>query len=94
VPITLHQNETLKNAAYMVEEHIFNNCKLSNCRLIYTGGAFEFVNTTFENCMWGFRSEAAQTIALLMTIGMLKPGQAPPQSMQGTTGGPSGPQVH
>jgi hypothetical protein len=94
VPITLHQNETLKNACYALEEHIFINCKLTNCRLYYSGGAFEWANTTFENCMWGFRGAAAQTIAFQMTIGMLKPGQAPPQNFQGTgTGGP-GPGVN
>ena len=86
MPITLHQNETLKNAAYMVEEHIFVNCKLTNCRLIYSGGVCEWANTTFENCMWGFRGPAAQTMQFLVNVGVLKPGQAPPGMMQGTTG--------
>jgi hypothetical protein len=88
MPITVHNNENLKNAAYLIDEHLFNNCKLTNCRLIYDGGSFEFVNTTFENCAWTFRGPARDTIALLSTLGMLKPGQAPPQSLQGTTGGP------
>jgi hypothetical protein len=88
MPITVHNNENLKNAAYVIEEHIFNNCKLTNCRLIYTGGSFEWVNTTFESCFWGFRGPAKDTIGLLMTLGMLKPGQSPPPSMTGTTGGP------
>ncbi len=88
MPMTLHQHETLKNACYMVEEHIFIDCKLTNCRLIYSGGAFEWANTSFENCMWGFRGPAASTMQLLATVGILKPGQAPPQVMQGTTGGP------
>lgn len=88
MPIILHQNETLKNAAYAVEEHIFINCKLTNCRLIYSGGAFEWANTTFENCFWGFRGPAEKTMQFLVAVGLVKPGQAPPQAMQGTTGGP------
>jgi len=88
MPITVHNGETLKNATYVVEEHIFINCKLTNCRLMYHGGSFEWANTTFENCMWGFRDHARNMMTLMMTLGMLKPGQAPPQSMQGTTGGP------
>jgi hypothetical protein len=43
MPIFVHNNETLKNAAYVVEEHIFINCKLTNCRLMYSGGVFEWV---------------------------------------------------
>jgi hypothetical protein len=89
MPITVHNGETLKNAAYVVEEHIFINCKLTNCRLIYSGGSFEWTNTTFENCGWGFRDSARQTMTLLGVLGMLKPGQAPPQSFQGT--GTTGP---
>jgi hypothetical protein len=91
MPIHIHQNETLKNAAYVLEEHIFINCKLTNCTLIFSGGSFEFVNTTFENCQWKFRDKAAMTLQLCMTIGMLKPGQAPPLNWQGSAG--SGP-VH
>jgi hypothetical protein len=31
MPITVQNNENLKNAAaHMVDEHIFNNCKLTN----------------------------------------------------------------
>lgn len=88
MPITLHNGETLKNTCFAMEEHIFINCKLSNCRLIYSGGTVEWTNTTFENCMWGFRGPAAQTMHLLAMVGLIKPGQAPPNVMQGTTGGP------
>jgi hypothetical protein len=86
--MTVHENTTLKNSTFLVEEHIFINCKLTNCRLLYSGGSFEWANTTFENCMWGFRGPAKDTMQLLMTLGMLKPGQAPPQMLQATTGGP------
>ena len=38
--------------------------------------------------MWGFRGPAQHTIQLMMLLGMLKPGQVPPQVLQATTGGP------
>jgi hypothetical protein len=85
--ITIHNNETLKNTAYRVEEHIFNNCKLTDCQLFYDGGPFQWVNTSFENCAWNFRGAARDTVQILVTLGLLKPGQAPPQTLQGTTGG-------
>src|SRR5208283_3251722 len=65
MPITVHNGETLKNATYVVEEHIFINCKLTNCRLMYHGGSFEWANTTFENCMWGFRDHARNMMTLM-----------------------------
>lgn len=88
MPITVHNGETLKDVAFVMEEHIFINCKVTNCRLIYSGGTFEFSNTKFENCMWGFRGPAKDTLQLAMLLGMLKGGQAPPQVLQATTGGP------
>jgi hypothetical protein len=88
MPITIHNGETLKNVSYRMEEHIFNNCKLTSCQLFYDGGPFQWTNTTFDNCAWNFREEARNTIQVLITLGLLKPGQAPPQNLQGTTGGP------
>ena len=88
MPIFVHENENLKNSSYVIEEHIFYNCKLTNCRLYYNGGAFEFVNTTFDNCQWGFRGQARDTMQLLSVLGMLKPGQAPPPNMPGISAGP------
>ena len=88
MPITVHNNENLKNVAYRLEEHIFNNCKLTNVHLFYDGGPFQWANCVFENCQWSFRGQAKDTIQLLTTIGVLKMGQAPPQTMQATSGGP------
>ena len=87
MPYFIHNNESLKNAVYPLDEHAFFNCKLTNCTLIYSGGSFEFVNMQLENCQWKFRNDAGMTIALLASIGMLKPGQAPPPNFQGS-GGP------
>lgn len=88
MPITIHKHEMLKNQSYRLEEHIFENCKLTNCHLFYDGGPYQWVNTNFENCAWSFRGPARDTVQMLTTLGLLKPGQAPPQALQGTTGGP------
>ena len=87
MPITVHEGDTFIASAFVVEEHIFINCKLKNCRLFYSGGTFEWVNTSFENCAWGFRDAAGNTIRLAMTIGMLKQGQMPPPNITGATAG-------
>jgi hypothetical protein len=87
MPITVHEGDTIIASTFVVEEHVFINCKLKNCRLYYSGGAFEWVNTSFENCTWGFRGAARDTFQLLMTLGMLKQGQMPPPNIPGVTAG-------
>jgi hypothetical protein len=82
MPIYVHEGETLKNASFLVSEHIFRNCKLVNCNLFYDSGTFEWVNTSFENCHWNFRGAAGLTVQLLMTLGLMKPGQIAPQNIQ------------
>ena len=85
MPITVHEGDTVIASTFVVEEHIFVNCKLKNCRLYYSGGAFEWVNTSFENCTWGFRDAAGNTLRLAAMIGMLKQGQAPLQNIHGVS---------
>jgi hypothetical protein len=76
MPVTIHNNENLKNAAYCLEEHVFINCKLTNCRLFYDGGPHQWENCSFENCQWSFRGAAENTVEVLVAIGMLEPGLA------------------
>jgi hypothetical protein len=85
MPITLHEGDTITAATFVIEEHVFINCKLKNCRLYYSGGSFEWQNTSFENCQWGFRGCAKDTLMLCMTIGMLKQGQMPAPNITGAS---------
>jgi hypothetical protein len=86
MPITIHEGESIIASTLVVEEHIFINCKLKNCRLYYSGGPFEWTNTSFEDCYWGFRGPAKDTVMFCIAMGMLKQGQAPPQTFQGNAG--------
>jgi hypothetical protein len=81
MPITIHNGETLRKVALVIEEHIFNHCKLIECTLFYEGGPFGWTNTSFENCQWSFRGAAQNMMQLLQGLGMLKQAQTPPQSL-------------
>src|SRR5215471_11131577 len=48
----------------------------------YSGGPYELLNATFDNCQWKFQGPANQTFQLLTQIGVLKPGQAPQPQIQ------------
>jgi hypothetical protein len=67
-------NEELQDQSFILEEVIFINCKLKNCHLIYSGGEFEWVNTSFEGCGFHFRGAAKNTQGLFHSLGMLKEG--------------------
>jgi hypothetical protein len=72
------QGKTINGGAFVVEECVFVNSVLRDCDLFYSGGDFEYVNTTFENCRWHFRGPALKTIQLGQTIGMIQPQQQMP----------------
>lgn len=85
MPITIHKNEEIKGAAFQVEEHIFHDCRLINCALVYDGGSFSWSNTSLQSCQWTFRAAAKNTFELLRTIGLLKAAQTPPENLPDST---------
>jgi len=78
MPITKYEGETFEKQAFVVEESFFVNCALKECDLFYSGGDFEWINTSFDHCPWHFRGIALKTIQLMQQIGMLKQPQIPP----------------
>jgi hypothetical protein len=59
-----------------LDETVFFGCKLTNCDLYYSGGDFEWTETSFENCRWHWRGAAKNALILAQLIGMI-PQQAP-----------------
>jgi hypothetical protein len=82
MPMTKYEGRTFSKQVFVLEECWFINCVLRECSLVYSGGPFEFENTTFDNCQWKFRGQAKDTMQLLSMIGLLKAGQAPPAQIQ------------
>lgn len=80
--ITRYEGRTFTKQVFQLEECWFINCVLRECHLFYSGGSYLWENTTFENCDWKFQGPSAQTVNLLIQIGLLKPGQTPPAKLQ------------
>jgi hypothetical protein len=80
--VTRYEGRTFTKQVFQLEECWFVNCILRECHLFYSGGSYLWENTTFENCDWKFQNAAAQTVNLLIQIGLLKQGQAPPATLQ------------
>jgi hypothetical protein len=70
-------NKTFQNQPIVVDDKNFVKCIFRECDIVYAGGDFSWVNTTFENCKVTITGNAAKTVAFMQQIGML-----PPQSPQ------------
>jgi hypothetical protein len=66
-----YRNQSLQTKSFILEEVAFIDCVLNNCDLYYSGGEFDWANTTFENCRFHWRGAAKNTLALLQLTGMM-----------------------
>lgn len=69
----VHEDKTLSDQSFVLEEVVFIRCRLKNCDLFYSGGDFEWTETHFENCRFRWRGPAKNTFAMLHGLGFLKP---------------------
>jgi hypothetical protein len=74
-----YRNQIFQGKSFILENVAFLKCKLSDCDLYYSGGDFEWAETSFDNCRFHWRGSAKNTLALLQTMGMV-PTAAPPKN--------------
>jgi hypothetical protein len=83
--MTKYEGKEFSQMLFVMEDCYFVNCVLRECDLFYSGGDADFVNLRMENCRWHFRGPAQKTFQLLQNVGMLKPGQTPPETVAGSS---------
>ena len=75
-----YRNQNFQGKSFTIDEVVFIKCKLTDCDLYYSGGDFEWIESSFEACRFHWRGPAKNTLAILQAMGILKPAQMPPQS--------------
>ncbi|MDR3763126.1 MAG: hypothetical protein P4M01_03440 [Acidobacteriota bacterium] len=86
MPITKYEGQTITGKTLVIEEYLLVNCVLRQCDVFYSGGDFEWINTTFDNCSIHFRGPALKTVQFEQALGMLKQPQMPPTAQKSTSG--------
>jgi hypothetical protein len=85
MPVFVHVDQEISNVVLLLEEHVFQRCKIKDCRLFDDGGPFEWVDASFENCQWSFREAAQNTCRMLQMLGLLKVDETPPATLSTST---------
>lgn len=65
-----------KGTTVIVDETSMIDCKFEGCTLIYCGGDFAWINSSFVNCTLSLQGAAARTQNLLHGFGW-KPAEGP-----------------
>jgi hypothetical protein len=71
-----YRDKTLCNQTIELEEVAFVNCQVRDCDVFYSGGDFDWQASNFVNCRFHFRGPAKNAVALLQSIGLLRPAGA------------------
>jgi hypothetical protein len=67
------RDQKISGQSFVVDNVVFINCHLTDCDFFYSGGDFEWTNSTFDGCRFHWRGPARNTLALLQALGLLKP---------------------
>jgi hypothetical protein len=78
------ENDTKTGVVIYMDDRYFINCRYTDCTLIFAGGDFGWVNSSFQNCKLSFEGPAGRTVNVLRMFSLLsdkfgQPAQ-PPQN--------------
>ena len=68
-------DQELESTVLQMDGHHFENCTITQCVLVFSGGDFSWTNCKFVNCQIRFVGAAGKTINFLKHFGMVP--QAP-----------------
>ena len=82
--VTVFEDKTLSNQSFILDDVVFIRCRLKNCDLFYSGGDYEWVETSMENCRFHWRRAAKNSFALFQALQVMSqvPIPKPPSSTQ------------
>jgi hypothetical protein len=72
-------NQNITGSVVQMDGHHFENCSVTNCVLVYSGGDFSWTNCQFANCQIRLIGSAQRAIQFLQFFGML-PQQVDPKA--------------
>lgn len=69
-------NQNIKDQIIQLDNHHFENCTVTNCVLVFSGGDFSWTNSHFTSCQLRLIGAAQRTITFLRHFGIV-PQQVP-----------------
>ncbi len=59
------------NTRVTLDNRNFEDCTITSCEVVYSGGSFGWTNTKLTNCKITLRGSAALTVAFLKTFALV-----------------------
>jgi len=71
--MTVVENVVETGTVVFLDDRYFLNCAYTRCTLIFSGGDFSYLNTTFTDCKINFEGPAQRTVQFLQRFNLLSP---------------------
>ncbi len=68
------EGKTFKKEALTLDNHVYKNCELQECRIFYSGGPFELIDTHITDSELILNQPARQIYAAIQIFKMKSPG--------------------
>jgi hypothetical protein len=86
--VKVYEDKNLNEQSFILDDVVFIRCRLKNCDLFYSGGDYEWVETSMENCRFHWRGAAKNSVALFQALQVMGQ-QAVPKPPASTGGRPN-----
>lgn len=70
----LVEEKTFKSESLTLDNHVYKNCTIDQCRIYYSGGPFELIDTHITNSQLILNQPAKNIYAAIQIFKMKSPG--------------------